>query len=728
MRTAKANFRWLYLLFFVSGFPALIYQIVWQRALFTIYGVNIESVTVVVSAFMLGLGLGSLAGGWLSRRRDVPLLVVFGLMELGIAAFGLVSLSLFHWIGAFTLGAQALETGAVSFGLVVVPTILMGATLPLLVEQLVRISGNVGGSVGILYCVNTLGSAVACFVAALVTMRYLGLTGSVRVAATLNVLVGLTVLGLHFRWHEKEETVPRPEPDGPRCELSFPAAMAIAALAGFISLGYEIVWYRVYSFVSEGSARSFAFVLGAFLAGIAFGSLGAGHVCRSRKAPLLRLIGLLVLCANLAGFFAVPLVAGMVTEVSYLLTLPLVALSAGLLGATFPFISHVSIAPDANPGARLSYLYLSNIIGSTLGSYLVGFVLMDFWPLRGIAVFLTILGVATAVALIATEFPGARGKVFLAVCGGLVILSVVASSAPLFATVYERLQFKSEYSPRNRFTDVVENRSGVITVDKERNIYSSGRYDGMLVTGIDETDTVLRPFALSYFHPAPKDVLIVGMAGGAWAEVIVNNPWVERAVIVEINPGYFKVIPRYPEVAPLLRNPKAEFVVDDGRRWMVRNRGQKFDVIVMDNIAHWRAHATNLLSIEFLMLVREMLKPGGVLYYNTTYSNDAQWTGVTVFPYALRFGPLLAVSDSPLQLDRNRWRDTLAAYRLDGRPILDLADADDRDRLNEVLACTQTEDQSGREYLGMESAASIRRRTRGGRIVTDDNMATEWRR
>jgi hypothetical protein len=89
---------------------------------------------------------------------------------------------------------------------------------------------------------------------------------------------------------------------------------------------------------------------------------------------------------------------------------------------------------------------------------------------------------------------------------------------------------------------------------------------------------------------------------------------------------------------------------------------------------------------------------------------------------------LLAVSDSPLQLDRKRWRDTLAAYRLEGRPILNLADAGDRGRLNEVLASTETEDQSGREYLGMESAGSIRRRTRGSRIVTDDNMATEWRR
>src|SRR6266849_4767412 len=98
----KAAFRWIYLLFFLSGFPALIYQIVWQRTLFSIFGVNIQSVTVVVSAFTLGLGLGSLAGGRLSNSPAAPLLLLFGGMELGIAAYGVISLRLFHWVAGFT--------------------------------------------------------------------------------------------------------------------------------------------------------------------------------------------------------------------------------------------------------------------------------------------------------------------------------------------------------------------------------------------------------------------------------------------------------------------------------------------------------------------------------------------------------------------------------------------------------------------------------------------------
>src|ERR1700722_718514 len=164
---------WLYLFFFVSGFPALLSQVVWQRALFHLYGVNIESVTMVVTAFILGLGLGSLLGGFISRYQPLPLLTVFGAVELLIATYGVISLKLFHWAADLTAGSGALETGLLAFLLVLIPTALMGSTLPILVSYTVRFSHSVGCSVGALYAANTLGSAVACFCAGLFLMRYL---------------------------------------------------------------------------------------------------------------------------------------------------------------------------------------------------------------------------------------------------------------------------------------------------------------------------------------------------------------------------------------------------------------------------------------------------------------------------------------------------------------------------------------------------------------------------
>ncbi len=190
---------WIYAVFLLSGFAALLYQIVWQRALYAIYGINIESVTMVVTAFMLGLGVGSVAGGAVSKDPRRPVLLMFSLVELGIGLFGAVSLSVFHVVGEATLGMSAVATFAVTFLLVLVPTLLMGSTLPLLVAHLVRSSKNVGKSVGTLYFVNTLGSAFASAAAVLFVMKSAGLKGTVQAAAVLNITVSLLAYIAHRR-------------------------------------------------------------------------------------------------------------------------------------------------------------------------------------------------------------------------------------------------------------------------------------------------------------------------------------------------------------------------------------------------------------------------------------------------------------------------------------------------------------------------------------------------
>ena len=190
---------WTAGVFFLSGAAALLYQVVWQRALFAIYGVNIESVTVIVTAFMLGLGVGSLCGGALSRRSDRKILGWFALAELGLGLFGLLSMTLFQWVGALTLRMSMPATALVTFGLVLIPTVLMGATLPLLVAHRVRSTGNVGISVGTLYAVNTFGSAVASAVAVVFVLGALGQMRTTWLAATLNLVVSGIIFVQHRR-------------------------------------------------------------------------------------------------------------------------------------------------------------------------------------------------------------------------------------------------------------------------------------------------------------------------------------------------------------------------------------------------------------------------------------------------------------------------------------------------------------------------------------------------
>jgi len=730
--------KWIYTLFFISGVPALIYQIVWQRALFTIYGVNVESVTIVVSAFMLGLGLGSLCGGAISGNPKLPMLAVFGAFELCIGIFGAASLHIFHWAGAYTAGASLPATAALTFGLVLLPTTLMGATLPILVAHLVRISSNVGSSVGMLYFVNTLGSAMACLAAAVFLMRWLGESGCVACAAGINFTVGTAALLSHLLTRKAARREPRPisEADPPDRRANglfpFPIALCLVCLSGFIALSYELLWYRAYSFASGSRASAFALLLGAYLEGVAFGSLYSKALCTrlarpEHRARVLAIVSGLLIVANAIGFLVVPVLAYSLRWAPYMATFFLVALSAGLMGAVFPLLTHISIAPDNRAGARLSRMYLANILGSAMGTFLVGFVLMDHWSMQQISLFLLLLGLIMAAAIQAHI---ARKRRRIALLGGIAALALAAilTAPAIFGTIYERMLFKSSYRPGMRFTHLLESRSGVVAVDQQKVVYGGGMYDGRFNTSlVGDANWIVRAYAIGAFHPHPRRVLMIGLSSGSWAQVIANHSQVERFTIVEINPSYLDLIRQYPEVAGVLKNPKVNIVIDDGRRWLARNPDEKFDLIVQNTTFHWRAHITNLLSVDYLRIIRKHLATGGVFYYNTTDSSDVLHTGTVVFPYALRVMNFLAVSDSPLVVDQEAWREALISYRIEGKPVLNLELAPDRQRLADVLAMADGLGQPGSgANAAMEYGDTIRLRTRDNRLFTDDNMGVEW--
>jgi predicted membrane-bound spermidine synthase len=187
----------LVLLFFVSGIAALIYQVCWQRLLFEAFGVDMESVTIIVSTFMLGLGVGALVGGQLSDRFPQHALAMFALFELAIAVFGICSPSLIRAVGALAVSAPLPVIAAVNFLLLLIPTTLMGATLPILVTHVVRRYRNIGVSIGLLYFANTLGAALGAAATGMLVLFYLGLSATIYLAAALNLCVSAGVwLGL----------------------------------------------------------------------------------------------------------------------------------------------------------------------------------------------------------------------------------------------------------------------------------------------------------------------------------------------------------------------------------------------------------------------------------------------------------------------------------------------------------------------------------------------------
>jgi predicted membrane-bound spermidine synthase len=181
-------------LFFVSGVAALVYQICWQRLLFSAFGVDIDSVTIIVSVFMLGLGLGALAGGILADRYPTLALPLFALSELGIGLFGWFSSDFIRATGDIFVGAVQWQVALVNFLLLLPPTCLMGATLPILVAHVTRIWGNVGKSIGMLYQVNTFGAAVGVAIVGFGWFLLFELDMAIRMAAILNIMVSVMTM------------------------------------------------------------------------------------------------------------------------------------------------------------------------------------------------------------------------------------------------------------------------------------------------------------------------------------------------------------------------------------------------------------------------------------------------------------------------------------------------------------------------------------------------------
>ncbi len=723
MQKASAARTGILALFFVSGAPALLYQIIWQRHLFTIFGAHAESVAIIVGAFMLGLGIGSLVGGEVSARSKRSPFVLFAVIEGLIALFGVFSLQLFDAVGDATGSFGVFAGGVASFLLIVVPTVAMGATLPILSAALIARVGNVGTSVGQLYFVNTLGSAFAALGAPLLFHAGFGQHAAVRLAAGLNVVVICAALVL---WRVTADPQPAPAAPEPTAEQSerYGREHLVAALlsfcSGFLSLSVEIAWFRVFFLFTHGRAFAFPLALAFFLFGIAFGSLLAARLTRAWKADeperlRARAAAILVLSGAAISFAFLSsgvLVTGPARDGVVLVT----AVLAFPLGLLFPLLMHAGVLPGTGAGRSVSHIYAANIAGSVAGSVGTGFILLDVLPLRSIVLLLSLLALAVGLLL-------RRGSLTPRFAAGAALaLALFAGCWAFNETLYEKLQFGREQKGQ-RFATVVENKSGVIAVTQDGTVYGSGVYDGHYSTElVHDRNHIIRPYSVAAFHPGPKRILVIGLASGSWAQVLASLPNEPQLDIVEINAGHLELIPKFPVVASLLKNPRVRIAIEDGRRWLSRNPHEKYDAIVMNTSYSWRAGSTNLLSREFLEQLRGHLNPHGLVMYNTTSSETVAKTGFEVFPYGWRLVNALIVGPDPLPIDRERFLETLKAYRIDGKPVLDLSrpeDAATLERLSVALDPSSTSPQ-------IEGRDSILARYGNYRVLTDDNMLVEW--
>lgn len=423
--------------------------------------------------------------------------------------------------------------------------------------------------------------------------------------------------------------------------------------------------------------------------------------------------------ASVLGLFLMPLAAYLATQTTLLFAELYLLVAALALGIPLPLLAHIGIKAGKMSGQKISYMYMCNIAGATVGAVLSGFVLMDYLPANTITMLLAIAGLLIAAALADSETGRSRSSSI-----GLAVLALafLASNPALSCGNYERFQAIRNYSGVF-FKHIVETKSGVINVTQGDRVYGGGVYDGLFNTDlINDNNGVVRPYILSAFHPEPKRVLMIGLATGSWAQVVV-----------EINRGYSEIVATNSVVSSLLTNEKVEVLIDDGRRFMQRNMPDKFDLIIMNTTFHWRACAANLLSQDFLELVLSRLNDGGIAFYNSTNSMNVQKTGTAVCPYSLRFQDNMLCSNQEIAVDTQRLENVLWNYEIDGVRQHDRSNAQSRIRIR-IAEITEMFDASRYGFntaadfttYPLESARSILERTEDNFTITDDNMGDEW--
>ena len=502
--------------------------------------------------------------------------------------------------------------------------------------------------------------------------------------------------------------------------LTFRTALAWALISGALALSWEIVWSRLFNFATGSKAEAFGAMLGSYLLGLAAGALLSrkwfDENAGGRPMPP---VGSWVAIANVVAFLVAPLASYLAQKgVGWPWSLLLVALSGALLGVVFPMVCHRALAADEAAGQGMSYLYVANIIGSGFGSLFTGFVLLDQLGIAALSMVLLVVGHLWAEAMAGWRLP-AKLRLLSVVCFGGGFLA--------FQGFYERLHLKENCPPGFSYATLIESKHGVIAVDGGKAVFGNGAYDGVIKTSILPVDGIMRAYFPSAVLDKIEDVLVIGVSSGSWTRILSCHPQVKRVTAIEISAGYLKLISQYPEVSPILNDPKVEVVIDDGRRWLRRHPERKFDLVVMNTAIHWREFSSAVLSREMLELVKGSLRPTGAVLWNCTESARAARTGMEVFPHTIMVVNFCMASPSPLIPDRARWERILTEYRIDGKPVLDLTTKEGKAGMENVLGFLSRQgleyQKSGWRWLNRADMETAYGRAK---IITDDNLGHEY--
>lgn len=619
----------LFLLFFLSGAAGLVYEVLWLKELGLLFGNTAYAAATTLAVFFLGMA----TGGWVFGRRAERLarpLRTYAWLELGIAGSALLFFLLtpaFRWI--YTLlfpaigGNLALGTLVkflLALGVLFLPAFFMGGTLPVMGQHLIRRTSQLGRTGTLLYLTNTSGAAVGALLAGFALPPLLGFQRSYLLAICLSGLVGLVAWRMGNRAPENAPLETRDD-ESPDPVDGTTSIRTLAFLSGFLVLGLEVLWTRMFAQVLHNSVYSFTAILVTFLVALAIGSAVANFLCRwraltpNRVLVILAVVSWLLVAASIRIFVSL---TGGLTEFTggdgwegYLLRIfglaaAVMLIPGVIVGSIYPYLLKASESLRRAPGKTIGYLAATNSVGGILGSLVAGFVLLGITGLwSGV---LWMAAGYLAVAVIA----GLGNRRHPAVVAGIAAVAVLVGFTLPRIGLPELPIVHVDQNAGEYLIETWEGRHGtvaVIGVGDNRFIKVDNHYS---LGDVAAFDSERRQTQIPMFVIAePKSVFFLGMGTGITAGGALDFP-VERVVTCELLPEVVTAAQQHftQWTNGLFTDPRSVVVVEDGRHFLTGTR-ERFDVVISDLFIPWHAGTGSLYTREHFEICRSRLTDGG---------------------------------------------------------------------------------------------------------------------
>ncbi len=664
--------------FFISGISGLIYEVVWNRLLGLVFGNTVYATSTVLTAYMAGLALGSyLSGRYADKIKRT--LSAYAYLEIGIGIYCLIIPFLINMMGEIYIPIQrSLELSLYSFSLVrfllcflvlLVPTTLMGATLPIFSRFYVEREDQFGHGVGKIYAVNTLGAFLGTILSGFVMIAYLGVRNSINIAFLGNITAAILCLLIDRKTYQTEKEPKRrkaskkvpskaileessntfqnaDKAQTPKQKAELLALMIGFGISGYCALVYEVAWTRALIMIIGSSVYAFSIMLATFLLGIGVGSLIFSVIAKRKEINVfwfavtelaigIIVISMLPLFQWLPLYF-VSLFDALVRNhaileiTKFIVCVSMMIIPTVLLGMLFPMVTQICTKNYNELGHKVGTLYSINTLGNIGGAFTAGFVLIPNMGIQNTIILSALLNTAVgSVVFLLGQDIRFRYKlvkstapvifaillvVFIPSWNKMVISSGASAYAPMYAELKGNERKQSIYGADEELLYYKEGLNSTITVRKRESgtvvLAVDGKVDASN-TGDMYTQLMLAHLPL-LLKPSAQNALIIGLGSGVTLGASAQHE-LKQIDCVEIEPAVVEAAEFFKDVnRNVLNDPRVNMIVNDARNYLAVT-DKRYDVIISEPSNLWLAGIANLFSSDFYKICRKKLNPGGII-------------------------------------------------------------------------------------------------------------------